>query len=69
MVATTDGDPAAAEAIGRACARRGIMTAGLALGDRDAVAGTVMALRPHAQVLLVSSDDQDLNEMLTALRA
>jgi hypothetical protein len=69
MVATTDGDPAAAEAIGRACARRGIMTAGLALGDRDAVAGTVMALRPHAQVLLVSSDDQDLTEMLTALRA
>ena len=69
MVATTDGNADAAEAIGRACARRGIMTAGLALGERDAVAGTIVALRPHAQVLLVSGDDQDLTEVLTALRA
>jgi hypothetical protein len=69
MVATTDGNAEAAEAIGRACARRGIMTAGLALGERRAVAGTILALRPHAQVLLVSGDDEDLAEVLTALRA
>jgi len=69
MVATTDGNAEAAEAIGRACARRGIMTAGLALGDRQAVAGTILALRPHAQVLLVSGDQEDLTEVLTALRA
>jgi hypothetical protein len=69
MVATTDANPEAAEAIGRACARRGIMTAGLALGEREAVGRTILALRPHAQVLLVSADEQDLTEVLTALRA
>jgi hypothetical protein len=69
MVATTDGNPDAAEAIGRACARRGIMTAGLALGERQALGRTILALRPHAQVLLVSADEQDLTEVLTALRA
>ncbi len=69
MVATTDGSPVAADAIGRACARRGIMTAGLVLGGQEAVAHTLVALRPHAQVLLVTSDEQDVAEVLTALRA
>lgn len=69
MVATTDGSATAAELIGRACARRGIMTAGLVLGEQWAVSATLGALRPHAQVLLVTRDDQDLAEMLTALRA
>jgi hypothetical protein len=69
MVATAHGSAAAAEAIGRACATRGIMTAGLALGEPRDVADTVLALRPHAQVLLVSRDDSDLAEILGALRA
>ena len=69
MVATTEGSPTAADAIGRACARRGIMTAGLVLGAQEAVAHTLVALRPHAQVLLVTSDEQDVAEVLTALRA
>ena len=69
MVATTSGDRTAAEAIGRACARRGIMTAGLVLGDPHDVEDTVVVLRPHAQVLLVTRDDADLVEVLTALRA
>jgi hypothetical protein len=69
MVATANGSAPAAEAIGRACARRGIMTAGLALGEPREVADTVLALRPHAQVLLVSRDDSDLAEVLGALRA
>lgn len=69
MVATADGAPAAAAAIGRACAGRGIMTAGLVLGDRLAVRDTVAALRPHARVLLVTRDDQDVVEVLSALRA
>jgi hypothetical protein len=69
MVATTAGSPTAADAIGRACARRGIMTAGLVLGDQLAVAHTLVALRPHAQVLLVTADEQDVAEVLTALRA
>ena len=45
------------------------MTAGLVLGEQHDVADTVTALRPHAQVLLVTSDDQDVAEVLTALRA
>ena len=69
MVATTNGNAPAASAIGRACARRGIMTAGLILGDRGEVGDTVTALRPHTQVLLVSRDEQDVAEVLTALRA
>jgi hypothetical protein len=69
MVATTEGSPTAADAIGRACARRGIMTAGLVLGNQHEVAHTLVALRPHAQVLLVTRDDQDVAEVLTALRA
>jgi hypothetical protein len=69
MVATTNGSAPAAGIIGRACARRGVMTAGLVLGDRHDVAHTVTALRPHAQVLLVTQDDQDVAEVLSALRA
>jgi hypothetical protein len=69
MLATADGNATAASAIGRACARRGIMTAGLVLGNREEVGAIIFALRPHAQVLLVTTDDQDVHEVLTALRA
>ena len=70
MLATAGGKAAdAAEAIGRACARRGIMTCGLVLGARHEVDDVVFALRPYAQVLLVTSDEQDVTEVLTALRA
>jgi hypothetical protein len=70
MLATAGGGAAAAASvIGRACARRGIMTAGLVLGDRHEVGGVVVALRPYAQVLLVTADEQDVHEVLTALRA
>jgi hypothetical protein len=69
MVATTEGDGEAAEVIGRACVRRGIMTAGLVLGDPEKVEAAVFTLRPHAQVLLVTRDEADLVEILTALRA
>jgi hypothetical protein len=69
MVATTDGSAAAADAIGRACYRRGIMTAGIVLGGQLEVRNTLVALRPHAQVLLVTRDEADVAEVLTALRA
>jgi hypothetical protein len=73
MVATGKGSgtavPAAIETIGRACVRRGIMTAGVVLGERSRVADTLLALRSHAQVLLISRDDQDVAEVLTAIRA
>lgn len=69
LVATDDAGAAAATAIGRACQRRGIMTGGIVHGPRDRARAAVAALRPHAQVLLVSDDEEDLAEVLTALRA
>ncbi|WP_037075775.1 hypothetical protein [Pseudonocardia spinosispora] len=69
MVATTGSSGTAASIIGRACAHRGIMTAGVVLGEHSLVADTVNALRPHAQVLLVSRDEEDVAEVLSAIRA
>src|SRR5512133_1695243 len=53
MVATADADGDAAAEIARACAERGIMTAGLILGEQVAVAAAVAALRPYARNLMV----------------
>jgi hypothetical protein len=69
MVATADADGAAAAAIARECAERGIMTAGLILGEQLAVAGSVAALRPYARNLMVTNDEEDVAEVLRALRA
>jgi hypothetical protein len=69
MVATTGCDAGAATIIGAACTVRGIMTAGLVIGERVMVGGTVAAVRPHARVLMVSGDERDVIDVLTALRA
>jgi hypothetical protein len=69
MIATADADGDVAEAIARACAERGIMTAGLILGDRLDVAAAVSALRPYARNLMVTEDEEDVAAVLTALRA
>jgi hypothetical protein len=64
MIATADDGAAAASAIGRACARRGITTAGIVLGAGYTATEAVTALRPHARVLLVTEDRQDVVEIL-----
>lgn len=69
MIASEDSGAACASAIGRACAERGIMTAGLVLGASYEADAAVAALRPHARVLLPSADESDVTELLTALRA
>lgn len=69
LVATADDGAEAAAAIGEACTRSGIMTAGVVLGEGHEVAAAVNALRPHARVLLVSRDEDDVPAVLTALRA
>jgi len=68
MVATDSSGATAAAEIGRASAERGIMTAGVVIdaGQAHAVLG---ALRPFARVLLVTQDEQDVAEVLAALRA
>jgi precorrin-6B methylase 1 len=69
MIATADADGDTAEAIARACAERGIMAAGLILGERLDVAGALSALRPYARNLMVTEDEEDVAAVLTALRA
>jgi hypothetical protein len=69
MVATSGAGAGAASAIGMACTLRGIMTAGLILGDDGAADAAVQALRPHARVLLVSRDAADVAEILDAVGA
>jgi hypothetical protein len=69
MIATADVDGEAAGRLADACFERGIMTAGLILGDSGEVAAAVSALRPHARNLMVTDDEEDVAEVLTALRA
>jgi hypothetical protein len=72
MIATSDAGAACAYALGKACWERGVQTAGLVLGDGThggtAAASAVAALRPHARVLLPSADEDDVVDLLTALR-
>jgi hypothetical protein len=69
MIGTADADGATAASIARACAERGIMTAGLILGDQLDVGDAVSALRPYARNLMVTDDEDDVAAVLTALRA
>jgi hypothetical protein len=72
MVATSDAGAACAYALGKACWERGVQTAGLVVGDGThggtAASAAVAALRPHARVLLPSADEDDVVDLLTALR-
>ena len=69
MIATTDADADVAANLARACVERGIMTAGLIIGERDDVNAALSALRPYARNLMVTTDEEDVAEVLTALRA
>lgn len=69
LIATEDAGAASASVIGRACFERGIMTAGVVLGKGFEADEAVVALRPHARVLLPFADDSDVTDLLTALRA
>jgi hypothetical protein len=69
MIATADADGDVAERIARACAERGVMTSGLILGERLDVGPAVSALRPYARNLMVTDDEEDVDAVLTALRA
>jgi hypothetical protein len=69
VVATADADGDAAAELAHVCAERGIMLAGLVLGDRLDVGPAVSALRPHARNLMITDDEEDVAAVLTALRA
>jgi hypothetical protein len=69
MIATAGRVSEGAAIIGKACAIRGIMTAGLVMGDGKGLDDAVLALRPYASVLVVSPDEDYVPQMLVALRA
>lgn len=72
MVTTVGTAPEAAEVIGNACLVRGKRASGLVRmrGERIAdLSPTLLALRPYAAMLVVSSGDEYIAEMLAALRA
>jgi hypothetical protein len=68
MVASAAAPEQAAAVIGDACAQRMIMSAGLVVAGAGETGPVVTALRPNAMVLVVLDQDQDLPEILTALR-
>ena len=73
MVASAGENAAAAALIGEACAVRHVMTTALILGSAsssdEALSKMLAQLRPHAMMLVISSADEYITDMLTALRA
>lgn len=70
MVATNSVIPTAAAEVGFACRERSIMTAGLLLLDAGPLSGEALSsLRPYARILLVPADEEDLFQLLKAIRA
>ena len=71
LVTATDAAAEAAEIIGNACAPRGIALTALVLAPagEGALGRVLAALRPHASMLVVSSGEDYVGEMLAALRA
>jgi hypothetical protein len=73
MVATAGESAAAASIIGEACNVKHVMTTALILGgstSSDETQSKMLAqLRPHAMMLVISSADEYIKDMLTALRA
>jgi hypothetical protein len=68
VIATDDSGRDHAAAIGEACRARSVMMAGVVLGDAVDATDAVAALRPYARVLLLSADESDVFDLLTALR-
>ena len=73
MVATAGQNAAAATIIGEACAVKHVMTTALILGGAtssdETISKTLAQLRPHVMMLVISSADEYIKDMLTALRA
>jgi hypothetical protein len=73
MVATADENAAAAAIIGEACNVKHVMTTALILGGAassdEAISKMLAQLRPHVMMLVISSADEYIKDMLTALRA
>jgi hypothetical protein len=73
MVATAGENAAAAAIIGEACGVKRVMTTALILSgaspNDEALSKMLAQLRPHVMMLVISSADEYIQDMLTALRA
>ena len=73
MVASAGENAAAAALIGEACNLKHVMTTALILGGAttsdETLSKMLAQLRPHAMMLVISSADEYIKDMLTALRA
>jgi hypothetical protein len=73
MVATAGESAAAAAIIGEACSVKRVMTTALILSSPsssdEALSKMLAQLRPHVMMLVISSADEYVQDMLTALRA
>jgi hypothetical protein len=73
MVATAGENAAAAAIIGEACNVKHVMTTALILGGAstsdETLSKMLAQLRPHVMMLVISSADEYVKDMLTALRA
>lgn len=68
LAAASDDGAQAAATIGKECRERGVMTAGVVLSSSDQAKRALNALRPYAQILMVPADEDDLTELLRAIR-
>jgi hypothetical protein len=73
MVASAGESAAAAAIIGEACNLKNVMTTALILGGAsssdESLSKMLAQLRPHTMMLVISSADEYIKDMLTALRA
>ena len=73
MVASAGENAAAAAIIGEACSVKRVMTTALILSGAsssdEALSKMLAQLRPHVMMLVISSADEYIEDMLTALRA
>jgi hypothetical protein len=73
MVASAGENAGAAAIIGEACAVKHVMTTALILGGAstsdETLSKMLAQLRPHVMMLVISSADEYIADMLTALRA
>jgi hypothetical protein len=73
MVASAGENAAAAAIIGEACGVKRVMTTALVIGSAatsdETLSKMLAQLRPHVMVLVISSADEYIKDMLTALRA
>jgi hypothetical protein len=73
MVSSAGTSAQAAAVIGEACAVRKVMTMALIIGSEersnDELSKTLASLRPYAQMVVIASGDEYIEEMLAALRA